>query len=58
MSVNAESRFHIKRCLKKRRYDDESEALTNAAYRVGKDVSKLRAYKCPVCKGWHLTSRV
>lgn len=34
-------------------------ALANARHRDGSRRAKLeqRAYRCPACRGWHLTSR-
>lgn len=43
----------------KRRYWSEIEAIGMAAKLRGplRSVSKLRAYKCPKCDGWHLTKK-
>ena len=50
--------FEKKRmCAKKRCYTSWEEANLMATRRLSYGV-KLRVYKCPVCHGWHLTSKV
>ena len=51
------TRHEVKTCLHKKRYDTEGDALAEAAYRVGRGAPTLRAYRCRVCKGYHLTSK-
>ena len=41
-------------CVRKRRYVSQGEAL-NAALLAGVE-RRRKAYLCPVCKRWHLTS--
>lgn len=38
-------------------HSSEERALTAATRQIGKDTSFLRAYKCPFCFYWHLTSK-
>lgn len=38
----------------KRRYQDEFAAMLALSQR---DHEVVRAYECPECKGWHLTSQ-
>lgn len=46
-----------KMCGCKIRYKTETEALARAAYCIRRaDITMLRAYRCPYCAGWHLTS--
>lgn len=47
-------------CESKQRHAIEGEAETMAkrARRKGyRDADQLRAYECPVCRGWHLSHR-
>lgn len=46
-------------CGRKRRYQtsEEAEVVALESLRKGSDEA-LRAYRCPYCKGWHLTHRV
>jgi hypothetical protein len=41
-------------CARKRRYRDQLSAQLALAQR---SCGVVRAYPCPVCNGWHLTSR-
>ena len=41
-------------CDRKGRYKSKQVAK-DAASRRSRDGDKVRAYECPVCKGWHLT---
>jgi hypothetical protein len=41
-------------CVRKRRYASQGEAL-NAAMLAGVE-RRRKAYLCPVCRRWHLTS--
>lgn len=40
-------------CSSKRRYRDEISAMLALSRR---NASVFRAYRCPYCAGWHLTS--
>ena len=42
------------RCMRKRRYATEADAL-DAALLLGLERSR-KAYRCPICGRWHLTS--
>lgn len=42
-------------CNDKVRYEDETAALAIA---IGMFQSKMRAYPCRHCQGWHLSSKV
>jgi hypothetical protein len=47
-------------CRGKRRYRDHQEAtraLHHFAVNGTRDVKPVRAYQCPTCNGWHITSR-
>lgn len=44
-------------CGRKRRYGSEGAALVYASRCVAHGAPALRAYKCPYCDGWHLTSQ-
>jgi hypothetical protein len=47
-------------CIRKRRYETEEralEALANIAELPRTDRIPTRAYACPVCSGWHVTSQ-
>lgn len=46
-----------KMCLNKRLYITKEEAITALNHRKNKTDKKLRVYKCPICKGYHLTSK-
>ena len=55
--INQEQRGQM--CLKKHRYRDKKQAI--AAIRgfekhSTRDIKPTRAYKCPVCNGYHITS--
>jgi hypothetical protein len=58
VAKNANSKFHIRKCLKKKlRFDDEAEALrriSSLRYRFPENPF-LNTYKCFICSGWHLT---
>lgn len=41
-------------CERKRRYASRIDALIGCARDNG--VGRMRAYRCPVCRGWHLSS--
>lgn len=44
-------------CKSKRKYFTEVEALVNGSYCLKKRPGTLRAYLCPDCNHWHLTSK-
>lgn len=46
-------------CANKRRYPDEVTARASGMFSIAVhgNVSKLHAYKCPECRGWHLSKR-
>lgn len=59
MSSKNALRKKIGRCLRKRHYRTQAEALTFASLslrRKSSNVSTLAVYNCPHCGGWHLTS--
>lgn len=43
-------------CGKKHRYGKQGIALA-AALRSAKRTRSMRVYRCPICKGWHLTHK-
>lgn len=45
-----------RQCGKKARYITEYDAVRKAALYVAHGAPPLRAYECPLCGGWHLTS--
>ena len=50
----------IQMCQRKQRFSDELTANAGAMIsleRHDQGYSKLWTYKCPVCKGWHLTKK-
>ena len=48
------------RCLTKRTFDTEEEAITEMKWlKISKEYKKLkRAYRCTLCGAWHLTKQV
>ena len=44
-------------CLSKRRFRNESAAIKGAIGSSRSYGQPMRAYRCPVCGGWHLTSK-
>lgn len=44
-------------CLNKRLYVNFEDAQTALHYRQKRTNKILRIYKCPYCKGYHLTSK-
>ncbi|MGI6590902.1 MAG: hypothetical protein ACOX1O_04725 [Eggerthellaceae bacterium] len=45
-----------KACTSKNRYDSLEEARATIAWCADHGRRGLQAYRCPYCKGWHLTS--
>lgn len=45
------------RCTDKVRYRDELGAKIALANTQAKDHGEKRVYRCPICRGWHLTSQ-
>ena len=43
-------------CGRKARYETQAEAMGRAAVGVAHGQPFLRAYQCPYCGGWHLSS--
>jgi hypothetical protein len=50
-----DSELRARMCTRKRRYRTEADAL-DAAQMVGVERQR-KAYRCPCCNTWHLTSR-
>lgn len=46
-----------RQCGRKERYPTEEKALGQATLYQLFGAPALRAYRCPFCGGWHLTSR-
>lgn len=59
MSRAGRTRRRLRRmCFDKVQYNDEALARGVAAKARVKRGVRLRAYECPVCFSWHLTSKV
>lgn len=57
VNTNGFEKIDVYRYCEKRRYLTKAQAK-NGASRVGKEHGKeLRAYRCPRCRGYHLTSK-
>lgn len=41
-------------CSRKRSFDSEHNAINSRQFR---ETANVRAYHCPICNGWHLTSK-
>ena len=54
-SVNTSQR--LKMCNSKVRYKTESGAMAKAIALMNRGAPSLRTYRCPLCGGWHLTSK-
>ena len=48
---------NINNCLNKVYHKTKEEALQHANYILETEDIKLGVYKCPICNGWHLTSK-
>jgi hypothetical protein len=48
---------HDPACASKRRHPDELSARAHAMFALEEygNVRKLYVYRCPTCRGWHLT---
>lgn len=44
----------IRMCGRKRRYQSEMAAIRGGMHKYG---IVMRAYLCPICHGWHVTSK-
>ena len=57
--MGAKSKNCASKCLPKRVFNSEKEALKEMTWlKTFKEYKKLkRAYKCDLCKKWHLTSK-
>ena len=53
------SDIEIKKCKQKTRFTTEADAkrALNKIHAGWMSKKPLRVYKCPVCSGWHLTSK-
>lgn len=47
-----------KMCTTKQRYSSETAAIHKIIFQTRVSGKPLRAYKCPYCNGWHITSSV
>lgn len=48
----------LRMCEDKNRYPDEFTARAAGAHYVERgDAEALWAYRCPICRGWHLTRK-
>lgn len=45
-------------CGRKARYPTKADAIERAAVGIAHGQKFLRAYECPYCGGWHLTSHM
>lgn len=45
----------MKMCGRKFRYVSKADAMAAASEALRRKAVALRAYKCPICHGWHLT---
>ena len=46
----------MKACLSKQRYETRAEAEETAQLCAQHGTYGLEVYRCPYCRGWHLTS--
>lgn len=56
MEAEHEVAMRYKACERKNRYTTREEALDVIASCAEHGTRGLSAYRCPYCKGWHLTS--
>ena len=57
LSAQKEAALRNKACESKNRYSSQSEARLAIASCAEHGTTGLHAYRCPYCKGWHLTSK-
>ncbi len=51
-------RVTLRNCQKKKHFNDEFQARANALEVIESHGTKaLWVYRCPECKGWHMTSK-
>jgi len=55
--MKSEQEIQNKMCLNKRLYITYEEALKVLNVQKKKTHQNLRIYHCPICKGYHLTSK-
>lgn len=57
MTLSSDQRRRM--CSGKRRYPSEARAMNTAIRALHREqATGLRVYRCPVCDGYHLTSRL
>jgi len=56
LSQHKEAALREKACTSKNRYASHAEAKEAIAACAAHGTTGLKAYKCPHCNGWHLTS--
>ena len=56
-AIYAGDKLRVRMCLHKNRYASLSEACLVIGIRETKSGKQLRAYRCPYCSGYHLTSQ-
>jgi hypothetical protein len=48
------SASYMRRCARKKRYEDKNEARKARAAMAGNTASTMNAYRCDQCLGWHI----
>lgn len=48
------SASYMRRCARKRRYENKDEAVKARAAKAGKTSAAINAYRCDQCLGWHI----
>lgn len=56
ISARHEEALRQKACESKNRYASRAEAEENLAWCEAHGKRGLQVYRCPYCRGWHLTS--